>query len=202
MRQFERSRRGAQLIPVGAAILPAVRQFAEQPERPEFAVHEAVVGRSGVLTIGALSSVMLDVLPSLLERLKSEYPYLTILVKEIASAEASPELEAGDIDLACARLECTPGGTIQSLSLAHDRPVVAMPRDHAMRGISRIRLAALEEEGFVMFSRQVRPMYFDSLVASCRSNGYLPEYCMRSVPWLRRLLSWPAARALRWCRHR
>ena len=30
---FERSRRGAKLTPVGAAILPAVRKFAEQLER-------------------------------------------------------------------------------------------------------------------------------------------------------------------------
>jgi DNA-binding transcriptional LysR family regulator len=172
---FERSRRGAQLTPVGAAILPAVRKFAEQLERLEFSVREAVAGRSGVLTIGAISSAMLDVLPPLVERLKSEYPQLTISVKEIDSAEAVPALEAGDIDLAFARLEGELGGTIQSLPLAQDRLAVAMPRNHAMADVPRIRLAALAEEGFVMFSRQVSPVYFDSLVASCRSNGFSPR---------------------------
>jgi DNA-binding transcriptional LysR family regulator len=172
---FERSRRGAQLTPVGAAILPAVRKFAEQLERLEFSVREAVAGRSGVLTIGAISSAMLDVLPPLVERLKSEYPQLTISVKEIDSAEAVPALEAGDIDLAFARLEGELGGTIQSLPLAQDRLAVAMPRNHAMANVPRIRLAALAEEGFVMFSRQVSPVYFDSLVASCRSNGFSPR---------------------------
>jgi molybdenum-dependent DNA-binding transcriptional regulator ModE len=43
---FERSRRGAQLTPVGAAILPAVRKFADQLERLELAVREAVAGKS------------------------------------------------------------------------------------------------------------------------------------------------------------
>lgn len=172
---FERSRRGAQLTPVGAAILPAVRKFAEQLERLEFSVREAVAGRSGVLTIGAISSAMLDVLPPLVERLKSEYPQLTISVKEIDSAEAVPALEAGDIDLAFARLEGELGGTIQSLPLAQDRLAVAMPRNHAMADVPRIRLAALAEEDFVMFSRQVSPVYFDSLVASCRSNGFSPR---------------------------
>ncbi|CAE6901198.1 MULTISPECIES: LysR family transcriptional regulator [Paraburkholderia] len=172
---FERSRRGAQLTPVGVAILPAVRKFAEQLERLEFAVREAVAGRSGVLTIGAISSAMLDVLPPLLERLKFEYPHLTIAVKEIDSVEAIPALEAGDIDLAFARLEGELGGTIQSLPLAQDHLVVAMHREHAMAGISRIGLASLAEEDFVMFSRQVSPVYFDSLVASCRSNGFSPR---------------------------
>ena len=172
---FERSRRGTQLTPIGAAILPAVRKFAEQLERLELSVREAVAGRSGVLTIGAISSAMLDVLPPLVERLKSEYPQLTISVKEIDSVEAVPALEAGDIDLAFARLEGELGGTIQSLPLAQDRLAVAMHRDHAMAGASRIRLASLADQDFVMFSRQVSPVYFDSLVASCRSNGFSPR---------------------------
>jgi DNA-binding transcriptional LysR family regulator len=172
---FERSRRGTQLTPIGAAILPAVRKFAEQLERLELSVREAVAGRSGVLTIGAISSAMLDVLPPLVERLKSEYPQLTISVKEIDSVEAVPALEAGDIDLAFARLEGELGGTIQSLPLAQDRLAVAMHRDHAMAGTSRIRLASLADQDFVMFSRLVSPVYFDSLVASCRSNGFSPR---------------------------
>ncbi|EEA02423.1 transcriptional regulator, LysR family [Burkholderia sp. H160] len=172
---FERSRRGAQLTPVGAAILPAVRKFADQLERLELAVREAVAGRSGVLTIGAISSAMVDVLPPLIERLKAEYPQLTVSVREIDSVEAVPALEAGDIDLAFARLEGELGATIESLPLKQDRLMVAMPAMHALAASPRVRLAALADEEFVMFSRQVSPVYFDSLVASCRSNGFSPR---------------------------
>lgn len=172
---FERSRRGTQLTPVGAAILPAVQKFAEQLERLELAVREAVSGHTGVLTIGAITSAMLDVLPPLIERLKSDFPQLTVAVKEIDSAEAIPALEAGDIDLAFARLEGELGATIQSLPMTLDRLAVAMPRTHAMADIPRIRLASLAAEEFVMFSRQVSPVYFDCLVASCRASGFSPR---------------------------
>jgi DNA-binding transcriptional LysR family regulator len=172
---FERSRRGAQLTPVGAAILPAVRKFADQLERLELAVREAVAGKSGVLTIGAISSAMVDVLPPLIERLKADYPQLTVSVREIDSVEAIPALEAGDIDLAFARLEGELGATVRSLPLKQDRLMVAMPKMHALAASARVRLAALAEEEFVMFSRQVSPVYFDSLVASCRSNGFSPR---------------------------
>jgi DNA-binding transcriptional LysR family regulator len=172
---FERSRRGAQLTPVGAAILPAVRKFADQLERLELAVREAVAGKSGVLTIGAISSAMVDVLPPLIERLKADYPQLTVSVREIDSVEAIPALEAGDIDLAFARLEGELRATVASLPLKEDRLMVAMPRMHALAASSRIRLASLANEEFVMFSRQVSPVYFDSLVASCRSNGFSPR---------------------------
>lgn len=172
---FERSRRGAQLTPVGAAILPAVRKLAEQLERLELAVHEAVEGQTGVLTIGAITSAMLDVLPPLVERLKTEHPRLTVSVKEIDSAEAIPALEAGDVDLAFARLEGELGAGIQSMPLAQDRLAVALPRTHAMADMPRIRLASLADQAFVMFSRQVSPVYFDSLIAACRASGFSPR---------------------------
>jgi len=172
---FERSRRGAKLTPVGVAILPAVRKFAEQLERLELAVEEAVAGQSGLLTIGAISTAMFDVLPDLIEQLKREYPHLTVSVREIDSVEAVPALEAGDIDLAFARLDGDLGASIQSLPLTEDRLVVALPGDHPLASRSRISLSSLANEPWVMFSRKVSPVYFDNLIATCRASGFSPR---------------------------
>ncbi|MGH8359399.1 MAG: LysR family transcriptional regulator, partial [Pseudomonas sp.] len=154
---FDRSRRGAKLTPVGAAILPAVRKFAEQLERLELAVEEAVAGQSGMLTIGAISTAMFDVLPGLIEQLKLDYPQLTVSVREIDSVEALPALEAGDIDLAFARLDGDLGASVQSLPLTEDRLVVALPVDHPLASRTRISLSSLANEPLVMFSRNVSP---------------------------------------------
>ncbi|WP_337154924.1 LysR family transcriptional regulator [Pseudomonas protegens] len=172
---FDRSRRGAQLTPVGAAILPAVRKFAEQLERLELAVHEAVAGQTGLLTIGAITSAMLDVLPPLIEQLKADYPQLTVSVREIDSVEAIPALEAGDIDLAFARLEGDLGASVRSLPLTEDRLAVALPADHPLASRSRISLSSLANEPLVMFSRRVSPVYFDNLIATCRDSGFSPR---------------------------
>jgi len=172
---FERSRRGAKLTPVGAAILPAVRKFAEQLERLELAVEEAVAGQSGMLTIGAISTAMFDVLPGLIDRLKQQYPHLTVSVREIDSVEALPALEAGDIDLAFARLDGDLGPAIQSLPVREDRLMVALPSDHPLAARSRISLSSLASEPLVMFSRKVSPVYFDNLIATCRASGFSPR---------------------------
>ncbi|ASV39057.1 LysR family transcriptional regulator [Pseudomonas sp. NS1(2017)] len=172
---FERSRRGAKLTPVGAAILPAVRKFAEQLERLELAVEEAVAGQSGMLTIGAISTAMFDVLPSLIDQLKQQYPHLTVSVREIDSVEALPALEAGDIDLAFARLDGDLGPAIQSLPVREDRLMVALPSDHPLAARSRISLSSLASEPLVMFSRKVSPVYFDNLIATCRASGFSPR---------------------------
>lgn len=172
---FERSRKGAQLTPVGAAILPAVRKFAEQLQRLELAVQETIAGQTGLLTIGAISSALLDVLPPLLERLKAEHPLLTVSVREIDSFEAIPLLKNGDIDLAFARLEGALGAGIASTPLAQDRLAVALPRSHPLALQSKVALASLAHEEFVMFARQISPVSFDGLVASCQACGFSPR---------------------------
>ena len=172
---FERSRRGTKLTPAGAAILPAVRKFADQLERLEFAVREAVAGQRSMLTIGAISTAMVEVLPSLIVKMKATHPDVTISMREIDSVEAAPLLQAGDIDIAFARLEGELGDGIQSLPLREDRLAVALPKEHHLAERTRIPLTSLAQEDFVMFYRRVSPSYFDSLVSACRDAGFAPR---------------------------
>lgn len=172
---FERSRRGTKLTPAGAAILPAVKKFAGQLERLELAVREAASGQRTMLTVGAIASAMVEVLPPLIEKMKATHPDVTISMREIDSVEAVPLLQSGDIDLAFARLEGDLGSAIKSIPLHEDRLAVALPAIHPLATRSRIRLASLAEEDFVMFYRRVSPGYFDSLVTACRNVGFSPR---------------------------
>lgn len=175
MQLFERSRRGTQLSPAGAAILPAVRQFATQVERLERVVREVASGQSGVLHVGAITSSMLETVPPLLDALKRAHPHLTVFVKEIDSAEAIPALEAGDLDLAFARLDGEIGNDISTIPLQEDRLAVALGKTHPLAAQPRIRLKSLSTEQLVMSSRQVSPVYFDMLTGVCRTHGFAPR---------------------------
>jgi DNA-binding transcriptional LysR family regulator len=172
---FERSRRGTKLTPAGAAILPAVKKFATQLEHLELAVREAAVGQRRMLTVGAITSAMVEVLPPLIEKMKVAHPDVMIAMREIDSVEAVPLLQSGDIDLAFARLEGDLGSGIKTLPLQEDRLAVALHKAHPLAARSRLRLASLAEEDFVMFYRRVSPNYFDSLVSACRNAGFSPR---------------------------
>ncbi len=180
---FDRSKRNVQLTPVGLAILPAVKRFAEQVERLELAVNEAVAGHTGMLTIGAISTAMLDVLPPLIDKMKARYPDIVISIKEIDSAEAVLALQNGEIDLAFARLTGEMGEGITLLPLSSAELVVALPRQHRLAAEPRIALHDLMQEEWVMFSRHLSPVYFDSITAACRSEGFSPRiiHHVRSV---------------------
>jgi DNA-binding transcriptional LysR family regulator len=143
---FVRSRRGAQLTPVGQSILPAVRKFAQQMEQLELAVREATAGQTGMLTIGAISSAMLEVLPPFLARLRQTHPRLTIAVREFDSADALPALRSGEVDLAFARLQGDLGADIETLTMAQDLLSVALPGAHRLARRRRVQLPDLAEE--------------------------------------------------------
>lgn len=172
---FDRSKRNVQLTPVGQAILPAVKKFAEQVDRLELAINEAVAGHTGLLTIGAISTAMLDVLPAFIKQMKVLMPDIIISVKEIDSAEAIPALSSGEIDLAFARLTGGEGQDIETMPVSSDELVVALPDNHSLAGQKRICLRSLMDEEWVMFSRHLSPVYFDSITAACRGEGFSPR---------------------------
>ncbi|MBV8048313.1 MAG: LysR family transcriptional regulator [Paludibacterium sp.] len=172
---FERSRKGAQLTPVGQAILPAVRQLADQLERVELAVREAKAGQSGILTVGAITSVLLDVLPPHIEAWKRDFPGITVSVREIDSGEAVLALESGELDLAFVRLEGLTSKKIQVLPLHQEQLAVALPRGHALAALPAVPLSSLAEENFILCSRALNPVYFDTLLACCRDSGFSPR---------------------------
>lgn len=172
---FERSRRGTQLSPAGAAILPAVRKFAGQVETLEKVVREVAAGQSGVLQIGAITSAMLETLPPLMEKLRRLHPNLTVQLNEIDSVEALPRLESGELDLAFVRLDGEVGKDIATRPLAEDKLAVALPKNHPLAAQQQISIKSLDGEPLVMSSRQVSPVYFDMLTSTCRAQGFAPR---------------------------
>ncbi|WP_314251709.1 LysR substrate-binding domain-containing protein [Eikenella halliae] len=172
---FERSRRGTKLTAAGYSILPAVRKFAEQMQRLQTTVQEIAAGHSGILHIGAITVALLEVVPPLIEHIHRHYPALTVRVREIDSGDAEPLLQAGDIDLAFARLEIPWDSTIRLHTLRREQLAVVLPKSHPFAGRESIGLKDLACESFVMFERAVSPDSFDALIAACQCAGFVPN---------------------------
>ena len=52
---------------------------------------------------------------------------------------------------------------------------ITLHRSHPLAEQDTVALAALADEDFVMFSRQLNPTYFDALIACCQANGFSPR---------------------------
>ena len=172
---FIRSRRGTQLTPEGAAILPVVQRLAAQLEAVEVAVREAIAGQRGMLTIGAVTFALSETVPDLIDQLSSRFPNVTVQVREIDSAEAVTALQEGRIDLAFARLEAQSQAAVRVQPLSEDRLVVALHQSHPLAKLRRVSLRQLSDEPVVMFGRNLNPVLFDSVLAACHEHAYSPR---------------------------
>jgi DNA-binding transcriptional LysR family regulator len=171
---FVRSRRGAELTPEGAAILPAVRRFAEQAGQMEAAVSEARLGRSEVIHVGAITSAIVDILPAVFRITRERHPHVTLTLAETDSSAAMDALLNGDIDVAFARFDHDVD-PIKVRRLANDRLVVALPVGHPLAVRRKIKLASLAGHAMVLFPRRITPAYYDSIIAACRVVGFSPN---------------------------
>jgi DNA-binding transcriptional LysR family regulator len=117
---------------------------------------------------------MFDIMPRLVRTAKRIYPQLSLSVMEARSAEALSAVQSGEIDIAFARFD----DRIASLEvrpILYDHLVLVLPVDHPLTRRSRVGLAELADENFVLFPRRSSPSFFDQITSACRDSGFSPH---------------------------
>lgn len=174
MQLFDRSHRRTRLTPQGAAILPLVRRFLGQAEKLEEAVNEIRLGHLLQLDIGAVTSVIMHMLPQVIADVRKEFPNAAITLREMSSNAALDALARNEVQLAIGRfdpLDNTPGRKV----IMSDELVVAVAPGHSLAERTSVSLADLQEEQWVSFPRHTSPPFYDTIIAACREKGFSPR---------------------------
>jgi DNA-binding transcriptional LysR family regulator len=174
LKLLDRSRRQTQLTPQGAAILPELTRLIEQAERLNAVVAEARRGNLERITIGAVTSAILHLLPSVIEDLKKIRPEATINVIEMDTTSSMQALERNEIDLAIGRF-FAPEGTVKVKRLVVDKLHVALPTHHALLAKDEIHITDLADDDWIHFPRRINPRNFDMVTAACSRHGFAPR---------------------------
>src|SRR5580692_6057216 len=174
VRLFERTRRGAALSREGAAILAPVLRFTEHAQRLQQAVTDARQGRTDIVAIAAINSAMFDIMPRLMRTAKRIYPQLSLSVMEARSDEALSAVQRGEADIAFARFD-ERIASLEVRPIVYDHLVLVLPVDHPLTQRSRVGLAELADESFVLFPRRSSPSFFDQITSACRGAGFSPH---------------------------
>ena len=88
---------------------------------------------------------------------------------EARSDEALSAVQRGETDIAFARFD----DRIASLEvrpIVYDHIVLVLPVDHPLTQHSRVGLAELADENFVLFPRRSSPSFFDQITSACRER--------------------------------
>ncbi|GAA4132842.1 LysR substrate-binding domain-containing protein [Aminobacter aganoensis] len=174
VRLFERSRNQTTLTPQGLAILPAVQRLADQAARLESIVLDARQGSVEQVTIGAINSAIIGILPSVIRDARELFPKANIALTELYSATAWARLNSKEIDIAFGRYD---RGTdqVKVIQLGHNQLDAAIPAHHPLAKKDAVGLYDLKDDNWVMLNREASPAYFDSVTMACRTQGFSPR---------------------------
>jgi len=175
---FRRSARGVTLTGAGAALLPEARRLLRDAETLRQNARQYAAGEAGTLAIGFVSTASYNVLPNIVPAFRARRPGVRLVLREATSDVQVPALVAGDLDVGFV----TAGPLPRELAYAplHREPLIAaLPARR--RWPSRVPLRRLAREAFILFPREVAPVWHDAILALCGSAGFSPQVGQEAI---------------------
>jgi len=175
---FRRKPRGVELTPAGEAFLAEARIVLERAEHAVLAARRAARGEAGRLGLGFTSSASFHPLvPRVIRDFRETSPLVALTLEEAGTGELVDGLRAERIDAAFVRSPIGAAAELAVHSVLKEEMVAALPAGHPLAGAARTRLplAALEPEIFILYRRPLGPGLYDAIIAACQRAGYSPR---------------------------
>jgi DNA-binding transcriptional LysR family regulator len=171
---FVRTTREVKLTDAGRAFLAGARRTLADAERAAEDAKRAAAGELGHLRVAYSWSTRFETLPALGRAFRASHPDVELLAQEMWNARMPQAFESGSIDVAlslcpeiAAELELAP--------MHRERLVALLPATHPLAREEAIPLAALADEEFVLFPREIAPRLHDAFMAIYRRAGFEPR---------------------------
>ena len=167
-RLFERTHRSVEMTPVGAQLLPMVREMLARVEQLPSLAQRLLLGDAGQIRLAFVTTADYGVLPELLHRYASDFPNVRVHLLEATSdvqieSIISEELDAG---IVIGAGEPLLPSSLEYLPLHHERLMLAVPVSLAqdrMGESSTAELAAFADRPLIIFPRRVAPGLHDAI---------------------------------------
>ncbi|MFE7277362.1 MULTISPECIES: LysR family transcriptional regulator [Streptomyces] len=173
---FARSTRRVELTEAGHHLVRHARSILAEVERAEEQMALLAAGRAGRVSIGFVGTATYDVLPRIARTIRSQLPDVLLeLHGELLNPELIEGLHSGTYDLALMRSGTSADATIDVTTLRSERLVVAVPSGHRLADRSRIPLATLADEPFVVHPSRDRSAMYGRVLAACARAGFAPS---------------------------
>jgi DNA-binding transcriptional LysR family regulator len=171
---FDRSKHKVALTTTGEALLPEALRLLEQADRVRSVAMRSHSDLRRRLRVTSMLSVLFDVLPPILDRLRASHPEVTVTIHDTDAHEALGSLQQGKADLAIVRVDKLQA-PLRKYPLMRDHYIAALPSRHALTPLKAIPLANLAGEPLILYERQLSPEPYDAIIAACVNAGFSPD---------------------------
>lgn len=183
VRLLERDSRHVQLTPAGSAFLSEARVVLERVVRAGDTARAVAGGLRGRLDIGFTGSMVYREVPRIVNRFRDRMPGIEITLREMSTTDQVDALLHGQLHAGFINAASVPD-QLSSFALLDDPLVCCLPENHPLARATALDLSQLENEQFVMFSRDVAPANHDNVIAVFSRAGIHPRTCHAARQWL------------------
>lgn len=167
---FSRDRHSVELSAAGRVFLPEAQATLAQAERAARLVKAADAGEVGIVRLGFVSSILPVYLPGLIRDLRARFPLIELDLKDMPSPEQLEALRAGKIDFGFVRLPVD-DRRVSTQPILSESFVVAMPSDHPLASLERVRPHDLDDHPVYVLARRFAPGFYDEVMRAFKQNG-------------------------------
>ncbi|MGR9499679.1 LysR family transcriptional regulator [Rhizobium leguminosarum] len=170
---FHRVPHGAELTAAGAAFLGEAKASLAAAEKAKLAAQSANRGETGRLSLGfTASSAFNPVVSTTIRRFRARWAEVQLSLTEMNTLALMQKLERGELDATFMRPGLDDPAGIRLRRLPDEPMVIALPASHPLARHSKLPLAALATEPFILFPRLVGLSLYDDVVLACRKAGF------------------------------
>lgn len=173
---LERSSRSVKLSAAGRVFLIEARRILKIAEEAALATRRVAGGDGGSLTLGFIPASSYQVLPRLVSSMTALMPHVTLLLKELVSADQVEALFSNRIDAAILRMPLDRRG-LETMTIQRDRFLLAVPSNHPLGAPDKVvTLADLDRQPFIMFAPIESRYNYDIVSNILRSANVEPNF--------------------------
>lgn len=170
VRLFERNRHSVALTEVGAMFLPEALATLHQAAHAVDVAKASGRGEIGRVRLGFVSSVLPQLLPTLVRSLHEQFPRIELELKDMSGPEQATALKSGQLDFGLIRLPAVIPG-IQTLEVLRETVMLAFPSDHPLATRASLAPASLAGVPVYILARRYAPGFYDGLMQALASHG-------------------------------
>jgi DNA-binding transcriptional LysR family regulator len=171
---FVRTSREVTLTEAGRVLLDGALRTLAEADRAVAAAKRAGAGELGRLSVAFSWSARFETLPAVGQAYRARHPDVELLTQEMWNADMAPALRRGTIDVAISLCpEHSP--ELADEVIRTEPPVAVLAEHHPLAREEAIQLAALANEEFLLFPRELAPRLHDVLTGVCRRAGFEPR---------------------------
>ncbi len=170
---FERTTRKVRLSKYGEILLPYATQIIDLDSQSNAQIRNSLNTEEEVLNLGAIPALAQYAITDKLAWFKKSRSQSRINLIQNDSQTLIQMLKEDKIELAFIRFDGTVDEDLSALPYAEDKLAAVLPAGHALSAQTKINLADLREESFLLVKED--SMLYRLAVEACQQAGFTPK---------------------------